>query len=218
MTCTECLSTLATASLREMAPDSAVMAHCQTCPDCARVTTMVRDKEYEAATILNSLPPVGNPISVAETAMRVARRRRIGSIGVMASGAALVVTIWIVAATTVIPALNRSDLRLASVLHTETIQLSCLSPQQAGDLINPYVRSHGSTYYVPSSGLSAITVRATSGELAKARNLIHEFENNPGAACHPDFGAEAMLEALKAQARASSQLAPEGTPPAPKKK
>lgn len=218
MTCNECLSMLATASLREMAPDSAVMAHCETCPDCARVTTLVRDKEYEAATFLNALPPDSNPVSVAEIAVRMAHRRRIGRIAVMATGAALVVTIWIVAATTVIPALNRSDLRLASVLHTETIQLSCLSPQQAGDLINPYVRSHGSAYYVPSSGLSAITVRATSGELRKARSLIHEFDNNPGAACVPVFGATPDFARLKAQSQAAAQVSPEGTPAAPKKK
>ncbi|HEY5022439.1 MAG TPA: hypothetical protein VII30_08140, partial [Gemmatimonadaceae bacterium] len=64
MTCAQVLATLSTASLREMTPDSAVMAHCATCPDCARVTTMVREKEYEAASVLNGLPPMSNPIAV----------------------------------------------------------------------------------------------------------------------------------------------------------
>ena len=78
MTCEECLSALETESLREITADSAVMRHCATCPDCARVTTMVRDKEYETATVLNSLPPMSDPLMVAETAGLTAHRRRVG--------------------------------------------------------------------------------------------------------------------------------------------
>jgi hypothetical protein len=184
MNCTEVLETLSTASLRDMAPDSAVMLHCDTCPDCARVTTLLRDREYEAATVLNRLPPMSNPIAVAEQSVIASKRRRFGRVAVTISGAALIVTIWIAAALTVIPALNRSDLNIATALHTETMQLSCLSPQQAADIINPYVRSHGSTYYLPTTGISAITVRGTLEELRKSRNLIHDFESDPKAACH----------------------------------
>lgn len=183
MTCKDCLSALATESLREMGPDSPVLQHCATCPECARLTTMLRDREYETATVLNSLPPMSNPLTVAEAAVRTARRRRVGDFAVMISGAALVATIWFAAATTIIPMLNRADARIATALRTETMQLTCLSPKQAGDIIDPYVRSNGSAYYLPTSGISAITVRATLGELEKSRNLIREFENDPGAAC-----------------------------------
>jgi len=195
MTCEDCLSALATESLREMGPDSPVMRHCANCPECARLTTMLREREYETATVLNSLPPRSNPLSVAETAVRTAQRRRLGQVAVLATGAALAVTIWIAAATTIIPALNRADARIATSLRTETMQLACLSPKQAGDIISPYVRSNGSAYYLPSSGISAITVRGTLGELERSRNLIREFENDPAAACrvptpmpgHPDL-------------------------------
>ena len=144
MTCADCLSALATDSLREMSPDSAVMQHCATCADCARVTTMLRDQEYEAASVLNALPPMSNPLTVAENAVTMARRRRLGGAVVMITGGALVASIWIAAATIVIPAMNRGDIRSASSLRTETIQLSCLSSAQASDIINPYVRSRGS--------------------------------------------------------------------------
>ncbi len=184
MTCEDCLSALATASLRDMTPDSAVMQHCATCPDCSRVTTVLREKEYETATLLNSLPPMSNPLTVAQNAVGIAQRRRMGRVVVMMSGAVLVATIWIVAATLVIPALDRGDMRIASELRTETMPLSCLSPQQAADIINPYVRSHGSVYYLPSSGISAITVRGRPDELAKSRDLIAHFERDPSAACH----------------------------------
>jgi hypothetical protein len=121
---------------------------------------------------------------VAEQSVIASKRRRLGRVAVMITGAALVVTIWIAAALTVIPALNKSDVNIATALHTETMQLSCLSPQQAADIINPYVRSHGSTYYIPTTGISAITVRGNREELSKSRNLIHDFESDPKAACH----------------------------------
>jgi hypothetical protein len=186
MTCEECLSALETESLREMTADSAVMQHCATCPDCARVTTMVRDKEYETATVLNGLPPMSNPLTVAETAGQTAQRRRVGGVVVTLSAIAGAIIIWIVSATMVVPALYRGGVitnAAAGGLRTETVQLSCLSPQQAADIVNPYVKSHGSMYYLPSSGISAITVRGTSEEIAKSRNLIREFERDPNAAC-----------------------------------
>ena len=182
MNCNECLAALETESLREMTPESPVLQHCATCPDCARLTTTLRDKEYETATILNSLPPMSNPLTVAENAVSTAKRRRLGRVAVTISGAALAVTVFLVAMTVVIPAFQDGGGR-AVRLRTETIGLTCLSPQQAGDIINPYVRSQSSNYFVSSSGIAAITVRGTAEELAKSRELIREFENDPSAAC-----------------------------------
>jgi hypothetical protein len=184
MTCQECLALLATGSLRDLTADSPVMSHAATCPDCARVTTQLRERESYAADLFNTFPSMNNPVTIAETAAGMGRRRRKGRIVVMITGTALAATIWISAATTVIPALNRADVRVASDLRTETIQLSCLSPKQAGDIISPYVRSHGSTFYLPSSGLSAITVRGTVKELRMTHALISQFEKDPSAACH----------------------------------
>ena len=183
MTCEECLSELATGSLREMATDSPVMQHCASCPDCSRLTTLLRDREYTAANVLNNLAPMNNPITVAEASVSTAHRRRIGQVVVMVSGAALVITIWIAAATTIFPAMRHND-NLMVTLRTETIPLSCLSPKQAADIINPYIRSHSSAYFIPSSGISAITVRGTAEELGRSRALIRDFENDPAAACH----------------------------------
>jgi len=208
MTCEECLSELATGSLREMPADSSVMLHCATCPDCSRLTTLLRDREYNAANVLNNLPPMSSPITVAETSVRTAHRRRVGRVVVMLSGAALVVTIWIAAATTIIPALNRADATTSSTLRTETISLRCLSPQQAADIIKPYVRSRGSTYYVPTSGISAITVRGNASEVAKSRNLIAVFEEDPAAACRVTPAALAAALAKKMTQELSEDAAP----------
>jgi hypothetical protein len=207
MTCQECLAVLATGSLRDLTPDSPAMSHAATCPDCSRVSTQLRERESYAANLFNSLPSMSNPMTIAEIAVAMGRRRRKGRIIVMITGTALAVTIWIVAATTVIPALNRSDVRVASDLHTETIQLSCLSPKQAGDIISPYVRSHGSTFYLPSSGLSVITVRGTIKEIRKSRELISQLENDPSAACHlsPSVGE---IVAPPTRVQAAPKLAP----------
>lgn len=183
MTCEECLSELATGSLRDLPSDSAVIQHCATCPDCSQLTTLLRDREYEAATVLNNLPPMSNPLTVAEASVHTAQRRRVGRVVVMISGVALAITIWFAAATTIVPALKRADHVGTTVLRTETMPLTCLSPQQAADIINPYVRTRGSTYFVPTSGISAITVRGTADELAKSKSLIQEFEKDPTAAC-----------------------------------
>jgi len=193
MNCNECLAALETESLREMTPDSPVLRHCATCPDCARLTTMLRDKEYETATVLNSLPPMSNPLTVADYAVNTAQRRRVGRVAVMLSGAALAVTLWFVGARIVYPAFEDGDVGPAGV-RTETIALTCLSPQQAGDIIEPYIRSQRSRYFTPTSGISTITVRGTAAEVAKSRELIRVFENDPGAACRATATSLSKLE------------------------
>jgi hypothetical protein len=183
---------------------------------------MLREKEYEAASVLNGLPPMSNPVTLAEESVVTSNRRRVGRVAVIATGTALAATIWIAASLTIIPQLNHADARLASELRTETMQLDCLSPQQAGDIINPYVRSHGSTYYLPNSGISAITVRGTVSEISKSRQLIAEFESDPRAACRlkggPDVNVTvdpAMTQALEGGIRGA--LAGEATSAAPAK-
>jgi hypothetical protein len=192
MNCQQCLEELSTISLREMPADSPVMQHCATCPDCARLTTSLRDREYEAATLFNNLPPLSSPLSVAESAATLSRRRRVGRVVVTLSGIGGALIVALVATTMIVPAINGGGIMdggSPARLRTETIALTCLSPAQAADIINPYVRSHGSTYYTPTSGISAITVRGTGEELARSRNLIHDFESDPAAACHNSLSA-----------------------------
>jgi len=191
--CQEALSELATGSLREMRADSPVMQHCATCPDCGPLATMLRDREYNAASVLNNLPPMSSPLAVAERAGELARRRRIGKVAVFISGAALVVTIWTAVFVTGFGRSMMDIERPGGSLRTETIPLTCLSPEQAADIINPYVRSRGSTYYIGSSGIAAITVRGTPGELAKSHELIRQFESDPNQSCHTSL-AEKLRE------------------------
>ena len=177
-------SELATGSLRELTPESSVSRHAANCPDCGPLLTQLRDREYQAATVLNSLPPMSDPIVVAESAGRLARRRRLGGVVVTLTSIALALTIWFAAYTMISdfgPQLSVEGLR------TETISLSCLTPEQAGEVISPYVRTRGSTYYVGPPGVSAITVRATPSELSQVRTLLRNFDNGRNASCHADM-------------------------------
>src|SRR6185295_20295374 len=101
------------------------------------------------------------PLSLAETSATLSRRRRVGRLVVIMSGIVGAIIVAIVASTMLVPQAIWNGIAgpvSATALRTETIQLSCLSPEQAGEIISPYVRSHGSVYYTPSSGISVITV------------------------------------------------------------
>ncbi|HEY1953142.1 MAG TPA: hypothetical protein VGG76_10075 [Gemmatimonadaceae bacterium] len=185
MTCQECIEELSTRSLRELPADSAVMEHCATCPDCSRLTTRLREREYEAANILNNLPPMSSPLAVAEHAAMLSRRRSAGRIVVVLSAIAGALVVWVVSATMVVPALSRASLWPwpSGPLGMETIRLACITPDQASDVIRPYLRSRARIYYTTVSGAPAITVRATPAELARSRTLIQESENASKGEC-----------------------------------
>jgi 2-oxoglutarate dehydrogenase complex dehydrogenase (E1) component-like enzyme len=105
----------------------------------------------------------------------------------------------------------------ASRLRTETIALKCLSPEQAADIINPYVRSHGSNYYIGNSGVAAITVRGTADELAMSRDLIRQFESDPQASCHASLAdkfreLQGVMDALQPE-QDFIEPQPEAPPP-----
>ena len=190
MNCHECLAELSTVSLREMQPDSPVMQHCASCADCASLTTRLRAMEYDTASTLNNLPPLTSPVSLAETSATLSRRRRVGRLVVTLSGIVGAIIVAVVASTMLVPQTIWNGITgpvASSALRTETITLTCLSPEQAADIVSPYVRSCGSVYYTPSSGISVITVRGTADKIARSRELLDGLESDPGAACrHPD--------------------------------
>lgn len=196
MNCVECLEELSTGSLRDLTSDSAVARHAASCPDCGPLLTQLRDREYQAASVLNGLPPLDNPVTVAETAGRLAHRRRVGRIAVTLSAIALGLTIWFTA-DTMISDVTRAGFNQVAVQHTETMPLSCLSPEQAGQIIDPYVRSHGSIYYIAPAGIPAITVRATASELAQVRTVLRNFDNPRTSACQ--VSARATFDQLQKQ-------------------
>ena len=199
MNCQECLEELATGSLRELSTESAVSRHAATCPDCGPLLTQLRDREYQAATILNTLPPISDPIMVAESAGKLSHRRRMGGAVVTLASIALGLSIWF-AASTLIPDIIDGGHGMGG-LQTETIPLSCLSPQQAGDIISPYVRGRGRIYYV-TPDVGAITVRAAPTELWRIKDVLKNFDNPLATTCRasPRATAEALRRQLESPA------------------
>lgn len=201
MNCQECLEELATGSLRELSPESSVSRHAATCPDCGPLLTQLRDREYQAATILNTLPPISSPIIVAETAGKLSQRRRMGGVVVTIASIALGLSIWFAAATLMPDVFDGGH--GGGGLQTETIPLSCLSPQQAGDVINPYVRGRGRIYYT-AKGVAAITVRATPSELFQIREVLKSFDNPLTTLCRTSVKSTA--DALRRQLEAGTTM------------
>jgi hypothetical protein len=153
----------------------------------------LRELEYDTASTLNNLPPLTSPLSLAERSATLSRRRRVGRLVVSMSGIIGAIIIAAVASTMLVHQRIWNGIAgpaSASALRTETITLTCLSPEQAADIINPYVRSRGSVYYTPSSGISVITVRGTAREIERSRSLLHELEGDPAAACRNPTGAD----------------------------
>ncbi len=105
----------------------------------------------------------------------------------------------------------RSD-RSAHALEAQLASLAAAG-DDASDIINPYVRQRGSTYYIPSSGIEAITVRGTPDELAKSRDLIREFEKDPSAACRLPMTIIKGLQDQMSGAQGPAGTGPVTTPP-----
>jgi hypothetical protein len=95
----------------------------------------------------------------------------------------LAATIWIAVVRVVLPSARATAEMTTSHQVTETLTLKCLSPEQAGELISPYVRSNGSLYYLPKSSLQVITVRATPGEMTAVKALLSRFDTAPAGSC-----------------------------------
>lgn len=173
--CRECLSAASTADLGDMQPPSAIGLHCATCPDCARVITEVRDRETQIASALGQLRMTGYPAMLAEQAVASSRRltARFWRGGLFA---AFVTTAMVGIANGLIPAYEREvQIALGGDMVTETIKLSCITPQQASDLATPLLRSGKPALYT-ARDISAVTVRGVRREFAAAKAAIKEFD------------------------------------------
>ncbi len=169
-TCAECLDTLASTRLSEMRYDAAVLEHCATCERCSSVATDIRYAEERLAMTLSELRPGVPAVTIADGAIAGSERYRRRSIARwirrgLAAVAALILTTYIVD--------NRSA---GPRLETETLMVKCISSETAAEIVTPYLRSNGSAVYSPK-GARAITIRATSEEMAAAEMQLKNFDS-----------------------------------------
>lgn len=183
MTCEECLTEVSAMSLQEALAHPQVRKHWDECPDCSRVLTVAATAERDLSDLLRQQLSARSPLHVAETAVSRTKRRRLGFLISGFLGILLAGTLWIAWVRLVVPA-ARETVELASTQHvTETLDLKCLSPSDAGNLISPYVRSNGSLYYLPTGGLRVITVKATAEEMKTVKALLARLDAAPAGSC-----------------------------------
>lgn len=183
MTCQECLSTLATASVIEIDQSDGARQHCATCEDCSRVIRLITESEHDLAVALDRISSSVPATQTAETAIALARRRRTGKVLSIVFAVLIAITLWITWIQVIVPSM-RATAEIAAGNHlTETIKLRCLSSDQAGELISPYVRSSGSVYYPAKPPMRVITVRGTPEELRTVKALLHKFDDPDETTC-----------------------------------
>jgi hypothetical protein len=183
MTCEECLTTVTTASLQEVVSDPRIRQHSEECQDCSRVLTLVTSGERDLATLLAQQSPKRAVSATVETAISRAKRQRLG-IGVSVFLAALLAaSLWVAWVRLVVPTARATAEMTSNHQQTETLELNCLSPAEAGTLISPYVRANGSLYYLPAGALRVITVRATPEEMRKVKSLLGRWDSKPSGSC-----------------------------------
>jgi hypothetical protein len=170
ISCEESLKALATLSAAEIQTSRLLTRHAETCPDCSRVTAVVLQRERSLAVALDSLTPRSDPARLADTIALAAERHSTARFIKWLLVAAMAVTAWFGLDSTI----GAHERKLAA-LRTETLPLSCLTPQQAVSIIEPYVRADGHGIYF-TNGVKAVTVRALPIELERARRVIADEE------------------------------------------
>lgn len=183
MKCQECLSRMGAESVSDLEHDDMLRAHSATCEDCSRVLTMVVDGERDFARALDGFSSSLPAAQTAEAAIATARRRRVGRRMGLVLAILTAATLWFTWIRVVVPTARATAELAATNQVTETIRLSCLSSEQAGNLISPYVRSNGSAYYYATPPVRAITVRSTPEELVKVKEILGNFDTPAGVTC-----------------------------------
>ena len=181
MTCEEYLAAMGSAPIAEVNQAAEARAHFESCPECSKMLTVVEDGERGLAASLDGAKSIISPTQTAEVAMATAQRRRIGRFAAIGLALTIAVVLWITVVRVIVPSARETAQLASSNLVTQTIKLRCMSSFQAGDLINPYVRSNGSAYYIVDGPF--ITVRASAAELVKVKALLAQLDDPSQMKC-----------------------------------
>ena len=117
------------------------------------------------------------PIDTAAPAVRASRRRKFTffyNVGAGATVAALLLYLLV--------SRSSSGSAAASVVK-ETFRLQCLSPEQALEVLRPYVGRAGLIAARPSSPLGLIHVEAPPDMMARVRLIIDKYDNPSQSQC-----------------------------------
>lgn len=172
-TCAECLSVLSTTRLADVPPNAAVSAHIGTCPNCSRLVTEMQVAERRLALSLDSSIPNMPPTLLAANAITGSEREHRQSV------ARWVRRALAFAAGIIVVAFLRSDMGKymtgADDFQRQTIQLRCISSEEALELATPYLRSNKGRIY-RNGDLRLVTVQGKADEVNAVLTQIERAE------------------------------------------
>lgn len=184
MTCDQYLATLATASVGEL---DLQREHAARCPDCARVTRLVVERERHRAAAFDALASYTPAYVTSDVALETARERRVDRLYAAAFAVVLAVTAAVALRVTSPGLLGRHEIvrtpptfeaEPAAPMLDETLLVRCVPPRVAAELIQPRLTMRSNRIIISSrDGVpGTLTVRATARQLRTVRATLDEFE------------------------------------------
>ena len=176
MNCDDYLSMLATQPVAELNSGRA-RAHAITCDECDRVTQVIAARERNMLVAYGELQMPATSAQTSAEALRTSRRRKVSlyyRIGLGVSAVAMVLY-------GVVASVAPDPPRIPTV--RETIRLQCLSPEQATEVLRPYLRRTGRITMQSSSALGLIHVEASAKEMATAHKVLDRFDSPLASQC-----------------------------------
>ncbi len=182
MHCDECLTSLAHADLEQLAELPGIADHVKHCARCKPAAQLLVEASHEARRrVALAQSRRSDAELVRGVAAAVERRRRVRIVYAVAVLGLLIAAVM--SFGRLVSSIERAKQEMFPTLTTVTLTLNCISSQDAGNLISPYLRSHGSIYRLGSGPLNVITVRATDTEIAQVRGLLARFDQTTGGRC-----------------------------------
>lgn len=171
-TCAECLTALSTMRLAEIGESSPIRQHYATCPNCSRVAQDLQYAEHKLALALSEMGSPFPPEAIAEDAITGSERLRRRTTAKwirrgLAFLAGLLLTGYVVRERAINP--GRPE------IITRTIVMRCGSPDDAMEIVTPYLRSNGSAVY-KATNAKVITIRGIESEVAEAISQIDALD------------------------------------------
>lgn len=178
MTCTECLSLVATADVTELTTADMITEHCRTCADCANVIAAVADEATRLGDMLDgTLPGVpAHVVALRAVAGAAAGRRRAGQLLHTALG-----TVAVLAALLMVFVLLRLFPADAGSMEVRNVALHCLAPEQVLALARPQLPPRVTVSVGPAPRAPVLTLRGPRADLATAERLIARLDARWGA-------------------------------------
>jgi hypothetical protein len=173
--CDDYLAMLATLPVEELAYGQA-REHAAECHDCDRVTRVVAEREHNMRMAFEDLQFSVSAPQTAAAALTASRRRKVAVSYNIGLGLATLATVLFVMVS------RATSVPRPSPMITETFRLQCLSPDQAAEILRPYIPATG-RMRIRDKSLGVIDVEAPSEVMATARSILDRYDSPAQSQC-----------------------------------